>query len=82
MKKLQKKGFFSTIFLQYEDVNLGQKDEMKIEEDNLLILYNPAKAMSNNVIVKAIQEGPNYLDFKAILKEYKDIQFENMKELG
>src|SRR6266511_1556984 len=54
---------------------------MEIEEDNLLITYNPAEAMSNNVIVEAIQEGPNHPDFKAVLDEYKDIQFENMKEL-
>ena len=55
---------------------------MEIEEDNLLITYNPAEAISNNVIVEAIQEGPNHLDFKAVLEEYKDIQFKNMKELG
>ncbi len=55
---------------------------MEIEEDNLLTTYNPAEAMSNNVTVEAIQEGPNHLDFKAVLEEYKDIQFENMKELG
>ena len=55
---------------------------MKIEENNLLTTYNPAEAISNNMMVEAIQEGPNYLDFKAVLKEYKDIQFENMKELG
>ncbi len=29
--------------------------------------------MSNNVAVKAIQEGLNHLDFKAILEEYKNI---------
>ncbi len=44
--------------------------------------YNPAEAMSNKVIVKAIQGGLNHPDFKTVLKEYKDIQFENMKELG
>ncbi len=55
---------------------------MEIEEDNLLITYNPAEAMSNNVMVEAIQERPNHLDFKAVLEEYKDIQFKNMKELG
>ena len=55
---------------------------MEIEEDNLLTTYNPAEVMSNNVIVKAIQEGPNHSDFKTILKEYKNIQFENIKELG
>ena len=54
---------------------------MKIEEDKLLTTYNPAEVMSNNVIVKAIQEGPNHLDFKAVLEKYKDIQFKNMKEL-
>ncbi len=57
------------------------KDEMKIEKDNLLISYNLTKVMSNNVTVEAIQEGPNHLDFKTVLKKYKDIQFENMKEL-
>ncbi len=55
---------------------------MEIEEDNLLTTYNPAESMSNNVMVEAIQEGPNHLDFKAVLEEYKDIQFKNMKELG
>ncbi len=35
--------------------------------------------MSNN---EAIQKGLNHSDFKAVLEEYKDIQFENMKELG
>ena len=34
------------------------------------------------MIVEAIQERPNHSDFKAVLKEYKDIQFENIKELG
>jgi len=46
---------------------------MEIEEDNLLTTYNPTEAMSNNVTVEAIQEGSNYLDFKAVLEEYKDI---------
>src|SRR6266545_877406 len=55
---------------------------MEIEEDNLLTTYNPAEAMSNNVIIEAIKEGPNHLDFKAVLEEFKDIQFKNMKELG
>ncbi len=55
---------------------------MEIEEDNLLTTYNSAEAMSNNVIIEAIQEGPSHSDFKAILDEYKDIQFENIKELG
>jgi len=54
---------------------------MKIEEDNLLISYNLTEAMSNNITVKAIQEGPNHSDFKVVLEEYKNIQFENMKEL-
>ena len=53
---------------------------MEIKEDNLLTKYNPAEAMSNNV--EAVQEGPNHPDFKAVLEEYKNIQFENMKELG
>ena len=73
MKKLQEKGFLSTTPLQYEDIDLGWEDEMEIEEDNLLTTYNPAEVMSNNVIVEAIQEGLNYPDFKAVLKEYKDI---------
>jgi len=55
---------------------------MKIEEDNLLTTYNSAEAMSNNIMVEVIQEGPNHPDFKAVLEKYKDIQFENMKELG
>src|SRR6266498_2792046 len=55
---------------------------MEIEEDNLLTIYNLAEAMSNNVMVEAIQEGPNHPDLKAVFEEYKDIQFENMKELG
>ena len=55
---------------------------MKIKEDNLLTSYNLAEAMSNNVTVEVIQKGPNYLDFKAVLEEYKDIQFESIKELG
>ncbi len=38
--------------------------------------------MSNNVIVEAIQKEPNHPNFKAVLEEYKDIQFENMKELS
>ena len=46
---------------------------MEIEEDNLLTIYNSAEAISNNVVVEAIQKGPNYPDFKAVLKEYKDI---------
>src|SRR6266540_6109432 len=67
---------------QHEDIDLGWEDEMEIEEDNLLTTYNLAEAMSNNVIVEAIQEEPNHPDFKAVLEEYKDIQFENMKELS
>jgi len=82
MKELQEKGFLSTTTLQYEDIDLGWEDEMKIEENNLLITYNLAEVMSNNITVEAIQEGPNHPDFKAVLEEYKDIQFENMKELG
>ena len=58
------------------------EDEMKIKEDNLLTEYNPAEAMSNNVMIEVIQEGPNHPDFEAVLEEYKDIQFENMKKLG
>ncbi len=54
---------------------------MEIEKDNFLTLYNPTEAISNNVTVEALQEGPNHSDFKVILKEYKDIQFENIKEL-
>jgi len=61
---------------------LRWEDEMEIEEDNLLTIYNPAEVINNNVTVKAIQEGPNHLNFKAILEKYKDIQFESMKELG
>ena len=82
MKELQKKGFLSTILPQHENVDLEWEDEMEIKEDNLLITYNPAEAMSNNMTIEAIQEGLNHLDFKAVLEEYKDIQFENMKELG
>src|SRR6266498_2734270 len=55
---------------------------MEIEEDNLLTSYNLAEAMSNNVTVEVIQKGPNHSDFKAVLEEYKDIQFESIKELG
>src|SRR6266498_448710 len=55
---------------------------MEIEEDNLLTTYNPAEVMSNNVMIEAIQEGPSHPDFKAVLEEYKNTQFENMKELG
>ena len=44
---------------------------MEIKEDNLLTTYNPAEVMSNNMM--AIQEGPNYPDFKAVLEEFKDI---------
>ncbi len=46
---------------------------MEIEEDNLLITYNPVEVMSNNVTVEAIQEGSNYPNFKTVLEEYKDI---------
>src|SRR6266540_47828 len=82
MKELQEKGHLSTIIPQYEDIDLGWEDEMEIEEDNLLTTYNLAEAISNNMMVEAIQEGPNHPDFKAVLEEFKDIQFENMKELG
>src|SRR6266542_780637 len=82
MKKLQEKGFLLTTSPQHEDIDLGWEDEMEIEEDNLLTTYNPVKAMSNNVTIEAIQEGPNHPDFKAVLEEFKDIQFENIKELG
>ncbi len=82
MKELQEKGFLSTTSLQHEDVDLKWKDEIEIEEDNFLTLYNLTEAMSNNITVKAIQEGSNHLDFKAVFEEYKNIQFENMKELG
>src|SRR6266542_2272563 len=82
MKELQEKGLLSTTTPQHKDIDLGWEDKMKIEEDNLLTTYNLAEAMSNNVTVEAIQERPNHLDFKAVLEEYKDIQFENMKELG
>src|SRR6266496_1491507 len=81
MKELQEKGFLSIIPSQHEDIDLRWEDEMEIEKDNLLTTYNPAEAMSNNMTVEAIQEGPNHPDFKAVLEEYKDIQFENMKEL-
>ncbi len=54
---------------------------MEIKEDNLLISYNPTEAMSNNMTIEAIQEGSNHLNFKAVLEEYKNIQFENMKKL-
>ncbi len=81
MKKLQEKGFLSTTPFQHKDIDLEWEDEMKIKEDNLLITYNSTEAMSNNVIVEAVQEGPNHPDFKAVLEEYKDIRFENMKEL-
>ena len=54
MKELQEKGFLSTITLQHKDIDLEWEDEMKIEEDNLLISYNPAEVMNNNVTIKAI----------------------------
>ncbi len=73
MKELQKKGFLLTIPPQYEDIDLGWKDEIEIKEDNLLTTYNPAEVMSNNVTVEAIQKGLNHSDFKAVLEEYKDI---------
>src|SRR6266542_5015687 len=67
---------------QHEDIDLGWEDEMEIEEDNLLTTYNLAEAMSNNVMIEAIQEGLSHPDFKTVLEEYKDIQFKSMKELG
>ena len=73
IKELQKKEFLLIILSQYEDIDLGWKDEMKIEEDNLLISYNLAEAISNNVMIEAIQEGPNHPDFKTVLEEYKVI---------
>ena len=73
IKELQGKGFLSTINPQYKDIDLGWEDKMEIEKDNLLTIYNSAEAISNNVVVEAIQKGPNYPDFKAVLKEYKDI---------
>ncbi len=54
MKELQEKGFLSTIPSQYEDINLRWKDKMEIEKDNLLISYNSAEAISNNITVEAI----------------------------
>ena len=59
--------------LQHKDVNLRWEDKMEIEEDNFLTSYNSAEAMSNNVAIETIQEGPNHSDFKAVLEEYKDI---------
>src|SRR6266540_1747931 len=82
MRELQEKGFLSTTSPQHEDIDLGWEDEMEIEEDNLLTTYNPAEAMSNNVMIEAIQEGPNHPGLKAVLEEFRDIQFENIKELG
>ncbi len=82
MKELQEKGFLSTMTPQHEDIDLKWENEIEIEEDNLLTTYNPTEAMSNNVTVEAIQEGSNHPDFKAVLEEHKDIQFENMKKLG
>ncbi len=46
---------------------------MEMKEDNLLTLYNLVEVMSNNIMVKAIQEGSNHPDFKVVLEEYKDI---------
>ena len=73
MKELQEKGFLSTTTPQHEDIDLEWEDEMEIEEDNLLTIYNLAEAMSNNVTIEAIQEGPNHPDFKAVLEAYKNI---------
>ena len=73
MKELQGKGFLSTTTPQHEDIDLGWEDEMEIEENNLLTTYNLIEAMSNNVTIEVIQEGSNHLDFKVVLKEYKNI---------
>jgi len=73
IKELQKKEFLLIILSQYEDIDLGWKDEMKIEEDNLLISYNLAEAISNNVIIETILEELNHSNFKVVLKEYKNI---------
>ncbi len=81
MKELQEKGFLLTTPLQHKDIDLKWKDEMEIEEDNLLISYNPAEVMNNNVTIEVIQEGLNHPDFKTVFEKYKDIQFENIKEL-
>ncbi len=54
MKELQERGFLSITTPQYKVVDLEWKDEMEIEEVNLLTSYNPAEAMSNNVAVEAI----------------------------
>ena len=59
MKELQEKGLLSRTTPHHKDIDLGWEDEMKIEEDNLLTTYNPAEAMSNNMTVEAIQEGPS-----------------------
>src|SRR6266545_4067808 len=53
MKELQEKGFLLTTTPQHEDIDLGWKDEMEIEENNLLTIYNLAEAMSNNVVIEA-----------------------------
>ncbi len=73
MKEFQEKGFLLTTTPQHEDIDLGWENEMEIEEDNLLTTYNPAEAMSNNVMIEAIQEGPSHPDFKVVLEEFKDI---------
>ncbi len=54
---------------------------MDIEKDNFLYDYNLIETISNNMIIKVLEERSNHLNFKAILGEYKNIQFENMKEL-
>ncbi len=46
---------------------------MNIEKDNFLNNYNLVKIISNNITIKAIQKELNYLDFKIILEEYKNI---------
>ena len=72
-EETSRKGISLNYTPQHEDIDLKQKDEMEIEENNLLVDYNPTKAMSNNVTIEVIQEGPNHLDFKAVLEEYKNI---------
>ena len=68
-----KREDFSALHLQHEDIDLRWKDEIEIEENNLLTTYNLIEAMSNNVTIEVIQEGSNHLDFKVVLKEYKNI---------
>ncbi len=44
---------------------------MNIEENDFLTNYNLAEAISNNVIVKAIQKEPNYLASRQFLKNIR-----------